>query len=203
MKKTLYLMRHGQTLFNERKKIQGFCDAPLTELGIKQAKIAGSYFQENNIQFDKAYSSTSERASDTLELVTKMDYIRLKGLKEWNFGTFEGESEDLNPVLPYGDFFAAYGGEREKDFQNRIVTTIESIMSQGEHEVIFAVSHGAACAQFARYWENTSKIGKISGLKNGCILKFEYENGAFSLVNFINHDFENATHTEAVKTVTT
>ncbi|HAC2553049.1 TPA_asm: histidine phosphatase family protein, partial [Listeria monocytogenes] len=24
MKKTLYLMRHGQTLFNQRKKIQGF-----------------------------------------------------------------------------------------------------------------------------------------------------------------------------------
>lgn len=40
MKKTLYLMRHGQTLFNARKKIQGWCDAPLTELGIKQAKIA-------------------------------------------------------------------------------------------------------------------------------------------------------------------
>ncbi|RAM11756.1 histidine phosphatase family protein, partial [Listeria ivanovii] len=28
MKKIVYLMRHGQTLFNERKKIQGFCDAP-------------------------------------------------------------------------------------------------------------------------------------------------------------------------------
>ncbi|MBC2254039.1 histidine phosphatase family protein [Listeria ivanovii] len=203
MKKIVYLMRHGQTLFNERKKIQGFCDAPLTELGIKQAKIAGSYFQENNIRFDKAYSSTSERASDTLELVTKMDYIRLKGLKEWNFGTFEGESEDLNPTLPYGDFFAAYGGEREKDFQNRIVSTMDSIMSQEQHEVIFAVSHGAACAQFARYWENTSKIGKIRGLKNGCILKFEYENGTFSLVNFINHDFENGAHIEAVKTATT
>lgn len=38
-------MRHGQTLFNQRKKIQGFCDAPLTELGVKQAKIAGSYFK--------------------------------------------------------------------------------------------------------------------------------------------------------------
>ncbi|ARM72881.1 phosphoglycerate mutase [Listeria monocytogenes] len=203
MKKIVYLMRHGQTLFNERKKIQGFCDAPLTELGIKQAKIAGSYFQENNIRFDNAYSSTSERASDTLELVTKMDYIRLKGLKEWNFGTFEGESEDLNPTLPYGDFFAAYGGEREKDFQNRIVSTMERIMSQEQHEVILAVSHGAACAQFARYWENTSKIGKISGLKNGCILKFEYENGTFNLVNFINYDFENGAHIEAVKTATT
>ena len=40
MKKTLYLMRHGQTLFNLQHKIQGWCDSPLTELGIKQAKVA-------------------------------------------------------------------------------------------------------------------------------------------------------------------
>ena len=36
--KTLYLMRHGQTLFNLQHKIQGWCDAPLTEIGIKQAE---------------------------------------------------------------------------------------------------------------------------------------------------------------------
>ena len=39
MKKTLYLMRHGQTLFNVRRKVQGWCDAPLTKLGIGQAII--------------------------------------------------------------------------------------------------------------------------------------------------------------------
>ena len=31
--KTLYLMRHGQTLFNLQHKIQGWCDSPLTENG--------------------------------------------------------------------------------------------------------------------------------------------------------------------------
>lgn len=39
MKKILYLMRHGQTLFNLQHKIQGWCDAPLTPLGIKQAQM--------------------------------------------------------------------------------------------------------------------------------------------------------------------
>ena len=97
MKKTFYLMRHGQTLFNLRKKIQGACDSPLTELGIKQAQAAGEYFK--NIELDYAYSSTSERSSDTLELIigTDAQYTRMKGLKEMNFGIYEGESEDLNP----------------------------------------------------------------------------------------------------------
>ena len=102
MSKTLYLMRHGQTLFNKRHLIQGWCDSPLTDLGIYQAQIAGNYFKENGIHFDQAYSSTSERACDTLEIATngQVSYQRIKGLKEWNFGVFEGESEDLNPKHP-------------------------------------------------------------------------------------------------------
>ena len=83
MKKTLYLMRHGQTLFNLRKKIQGSCDSPLTDEGIRQAKIAKKYFENNEIIFDAAYSSTQERASDTLEIITenKVKSERLKGIK--------------------------------------------------------------------------------------------------------------------------
>lgn len=78
MKKVLYLMRHGQTLFNLQHKIQGWCDSPLTDLGIKQAQVASEYFKTNHIIFDHAYSSTSERACDTLEIVTdyQMPYTR-------------------------------------------------------------------------------------------------------------------------------
>ena len=54
MEKILYLMRHGQTLFNVRRKIQGVCDAPLTELGIQQAKRAAGYFADQRIEFDHA-----------------------------------------------------------------------------------------------------------------------------------------------------
>lgn len=80
MKKTLYLMRHGQTLFNLRRKIQGACDSPLTELGIEQAKIAGEYLKDTPLTH--AYCSTSERCSDTLEILTNnnIPYTRLKGL---------------------------------------------------------------------------------------------------------------------------
>lgn len=100
MKKTLYLMRHGQTLFNQQHKIQGRCDSPLTELGIRQAKVASQYFKERNIVFD--HGSSSERACDTLKIVTdnQMPYTRLKGLKEWNFCAYEGKDEFLNPRCP-------------------------------------------------------------------------------------------------------
>ena len=163
-------MRHGQTLFNVRRKVQGWCDSPLTELGIRQAEIASKYFKEHNIIFDHAYSSTSERACDTLEIVTDMPYTRVKGLKEWNFGTFEGESEDLNPSLPYGNFFSNYVGEEEKAFQKRIADTCGEIMGD-ENEAVLIVSHGAACRQFMRYWQHTKSCG--SKRKTGELLYFK------------------------------
>lgn len=65
----LYLMRHGETLFNVEKRIQGWCDSPLTERGREQARAAGRYLRDRGVTFDHLYCSTSERASDTLELV--------------------------------------------------------------------------------------------------------------------------------------
>lgn len=190
MKKYLYLMRHGQTLFNVRRKIQGSCDSPLTREGIRQAIVAKEYFEENGITFDHAYSSTQERASDTLELITKMPYMRLKGLKEWDFGIFEGESEDLNPPADpirksYGEFFVQYHGESDLDVQSRVNSTLTEIMEKEDHQNVLAVSHGGVCFMFGRRWTD-SALGKFS---NCCILKFEYEDGKFEFIEIINHQF--------------
>lgn len=136
MAKTLYLMRHGQTLFNQLHKIQGWCDSPLTELGIYQAQIAKKYFEEHGITFDHAYSSTSERCCDTLEIVTNMPYKRTKGLKEVYYGKLEGESEELNKHLKPKDvetFYLQFGGESSNTTQKRMVDILTEIMEKEDH----------------------------------------------------------------------
>ena len=81
--KKIYLMRHGETLFNTMDVNQGQCDSPLTENGIRQAKAAKAWFDAHNVHFDEVYSSTSERACDTAEIVSGgMPYTRRKDLKE-------------------------------------------------------------------------------------------------------------------------
>ena len=55
--KHLYMMRHGQTLFNVRKRIQGSCDSPLTELGIKQAEAARELIKD--IAFVRRFLGTN------------------------------------------------------------------------------------------------------------------------------------------------
>ena len=39
----LYLMRHGETLFNTQKRVQGWCDSPLTENeSVRQNKLSST-----------------------------------------------------------------------------------------------------------------------------------------------------------------
>lgn len=191
MKKIFYIMRHGQTLFNVRRKIQGFSDSPLTELGIMQAKIASDYL--SGVTFDHAYSSTSERCCDTLEIVTgnSMPYTRLKGLKEMNFGTFEGESEDLNPKdkVVFGTFFVAYGGESRDEVRERMVKTCTEIMEKDDHNVVLAVSHAGACLHFLSHWQDTTEERK-KGWPNCTIFKYEYEDKVFRLLEIFRPELK-------------
>ncbi|WP_088815371.1 MULTISPECIES: histidine phosphatase family protein [Listeria] len=187
--KTVYLMRHGQTLFNAQHKIQGFCDSPLTPIGIKQAKIARTHIERNNIILDEAYSSTSERACDTLELLTDIPYKRVKGLREWNFGTYEGEGEHLNPPLPYQDFFIQFGGESQIEVEERITKTITDITKNSRESNILIVSHGAAIANFYRHWEHTSPVKKKAKIQNCSLFKYQYHQNQFILEEIIEHDF--------------
>lgn len=184
-------MRHGQTRFNQLKKIQGACDSPLTDVGIAQAKLAQEYFTQNGIRFDAAYVSTQERAIDTLEIVTAQPYTRLKALKEWDFGRFEGESEALNPKISndsphYGDYFANYGGESFDAVQIRMNAALHEIMTQDDHQAVLAVSHGGACYSF--YLTRNTREELTGSFSNCCILKYEYEDGVFTFIELINHD---------------
>lgn len=160
--KTLYLMRHGETRFNQLHRIQGASDSPLTELGINQAKQARVFISD--VSFDHAYSSTQERASDTLEIVTEgqIPYTRLKGLKEYDFGVFEGQSEQLNPKITgnngYGDFFVQFGGESADQVAERMNQTITEIMNRPDHQQVLIVSHGGAIFSFARLQFDATKI---------------------------------------------
>lgn len=185
-------MRHGQTQFNAKNIIQGACDSPLTELGIKQAKIAKEYFKNNNVNFTNAYSSTQERASDTLEIITDMPYTRLKGIKEMHFGRFDGESETFHPPKLteggiFGEFYATVGGEGEIELRKRMVKTLTEVMNNEGHETVLAVSHGIACYCFYSAFSNEP----LSSIPNCTIFKYEYENNVFKPLEIFRPDFKN------------
>lgn len=186
--KTLYLVRHGQTLFNEQKRIQGWCDAPLTDLGIRQAQAVGNYFEQAGIVFDHAYCSTAERASDTLEQITSQPYVRLKGLKEMNYGSLEGHPEYLaeNDPKKCETYYLQFHGESSLTVRERMIKTLKEIMEKEDHESVLVVSHGGAIFNFLKRID--ADLSYLNGgSTNGAIFVLDYENGTFFLKEIIRN----------------
>lgn len=190
MRKTLYLTRHGQTRFNVEGRTQGSSDSPLTPLGIEQAHKTRDYFEKHGITFDKVYSSTQERAVDTAEIMgNTTDIIRLKGLKEWDFGVFEAHPEHLKDgvfqkgKMSYEDDLIPFQGEGRQAVGERMEQALKQALAQDD-ETILAVTHGGAMWAFVL----TAMVDAIPKppFNNCCVMHFEYEDGNFYFIKLID-----------------
>lgn len=189
----IYLMRHGQTLFNQKEVAQGWCDSPLTALGVLQAQQAGAGLAD--VTFSAAYSSVSERALDTCTEVlaqnatsSELTPIIDEGLKEINFGTLEGES---NVALWSPDFmtrwaegFTEFGGETTQETTDRAMASLKAIAEANEGNVL-VTSHGitvmlvATAVDPAKAGEYLATSG--GGLGNCSVTIINYKDGEFTL----------------------
>lgn len=87
----LYLIRHGQTLWNSEGKIQGKTDIPLNETGLLQAELLAEAMERYPVT--AVYASPLKRAYQTAECVAGrqgLSVIAEEGLREVDFGFWEG-----------------------------------------------------------------------------------------------------------------
>lgn len=151
----VYIIRHGETIWNAAGKMQGNADIELNESGRKLAGELGRKLEE--VHFDRIYSSPLIRAYETACLIRghrNIPIIRDARLREICFGTLEGThySEWMREDNPYRFFFsepARYtppeGGEaleqvcaRAKEFLQQVVEP-----AWATTERIMIVAHGA------------------------------------------------------------
>ena len=64
---TLYIVRHGETEWNKRRKVQGHADIPLNEYGKYLAEETAKGLKI--IRFDCAYTSPLKRAKQTAQII--------------------------------------------------------------------------------------------------------------------------------------
>lgn len=87
----LYIMRHGKTEWNKKKKLQGRTDIPLCHEGIEMAEKAREEYKD--VHLDICYCSPLIRARKTAEIVLggrDIPIIPDDRLKEMCFGEYEG-----------------------------------------------------------------------------------------------------------------
>lgn len=193
----LYIVRHGETLFNIRQRVQGWCDSPLTANGQYQAECAGCGLKD--IPFVHAYTSVSERAADTAEIILKGRDVPLtysKKLKEMNFGDLEGEKE--SPEFYHGilsdDGFASVHGESRYQAGRRALDAWTEI-AEKETGSVLVVTHGAVMMNGLWVWNRDVTMKAVdegNRPENCCVTLLNYENHAFTLEEFCSLAYREA-----------
>lgn len=80
-----------------------------------------------------------------------------------------------------------YGGESQEQLMQRMNDTMQAIMQEVNNDLpTLVVSHGGACRNFLRVWEDYAKVSPQRGMGNCTIYKFAYEDEKFILLEIIN-----------------
>lgn len=156
----LYVVRHGETVWNKLHKVQGSADIPLAENGISLAEKTGEALK--NVSFDLCITSPLARARKTAELILEKQKrevpVRVdERIQEINFGDLEGvvcftdDHEYLNDQMK--DFFEEpwkfkrpAHGEDIADILKRTKAFWEELIhdSMLQDKTILIASHGCA-----------------------------------------------------------
>ncbi len=138
-----YLVRHGQTDWNHKKRIQGHRNIPMNETGVQQMNELADRIVQEEIRFDKLISSTLERAKQSAEILAEKtgfqnDIIFDEDFIERSFGRLEGKI--WRPWFKPED--PRYGMETVKELCDRARRALDKY-TFSEDEKIMIVSHGA------------------------------------------------------------
>ncbi|MEG6565887.1 histidine phosphatase family protein [Thermoanaerobacterium saccharolyticum] len=152
MSTRLFIVRHGETLWNRQKKIQGVSDTELSDEGMKQAYLLSQRLKNEII--DVIFSSDLDRAYKTATFIAKnfnLDVIKLPELREISFGVWEGLTVD-EIEKSYKELYHTWktkpteatieGAETLKAVQDRILNATNKIVEQYKNKSILIVSHG-------------------------------------------------------------
>jgi probable phosphoglycerate mutase len=149
----IYLIRHAEAEGNLYRRIHGWYDGAVTDMGYRQIEALKQRFAD--IKIDAVYSSDLKRARETASAIyipKKLPLRQLKKLREVNMGIWEdrcwGEVEQFQPEqVSYLNFspdkWQIDGCENYFDSLNRIRQTIINIATQNKGKNVAVVSHGS------------------------------------------------------------
>jgi len=185
MDRILVLVRHGQSEWNLKNLFTGWRDVDLTDVGIAEAKTAGTRLKAKGLKFGIGFTSALKRAQRSLDIIlgelgqAGVPITRDQALNERDYGDLSGLNKD-DARRKWGEeqvhiwrrsyAVAPPGGESLRDTGARVwpyyLHTIQPHVLRGEGVLIAA--HGNSLRAL---------IMALEGLTGDEIVKRELETG--------------------------
>lgn len=190
----IIMVRHGFSIANETKRFAGHWDIDLTELGKKQAKMAGEYFKNHPV--DVIYSSDLLRAYHTATPIGEALGLPIRkdeGLREIRAGEWERISFD-DMAIRYPKEATVWvedigrsgcpGGETVKELSARVVATVRRIAEQHDGQTVCITTHATPIRAVTTEAAGipVEEMKNIPWAANASLNIFEYENGRFKAI---------------------
>jgi phosphoserine phosphatase len=149
----VYLVRHGQTVWNAESRHQGYMDSALSPLGKAQAARLSRALAA--VPLAAVYSSPLSWARDTALAVAAphgLAVVTIDDLREIGLGAWEGLTE-VEITQRFGDVVARRrrdpervipsGGESLSQVQARALRAMQAILGRHRDVTVAVVAHGA------------------------------------------------------------
>ncbi len=189
----LILVRHGETHWNEGKRIQG-CDSDieLNKTGLQQARKLAVFLENEPIA--TILASPLRRATSTAEAIASNHRLPVEidqGLKELNVGEMEGMSV-ANLRTTFSQFLLQWwqdggatqlpNGESLVELQRRAWDVIEHLLER--HKPNPKHNEGATVVVVSHYFTTLAIILKALDLPLDYFVKFKVDLAGVSILEF-------------------
>lgn len=173
----IYLIRHGETIFNAENRYQGSLDVPLSERG--RRKLRRADFCPTVV-----YTSPLRRTKETAAILfPQARQIAVSELREMSFGVFEGRSreelaeDEQHRIWLTTGFTGSCPGETETHPQfvrrtcNAFAALVDEALDKGEERLVIVAHGGTQMAVLSAYTSDPREFSQwLTGNGGGYVL---------------------------------
>lgn len=194
----IFIIRHGESVWNREQRVQGREDPGLSVAGRKQARAAAKRLKKEGIK--TVYSSDLKRAAQTAKIIagaSRAKLVLMPELEEMILGAWQGMTiDEVKKRFPKS--YAAWkkapskaripGWEGVPNFTARVRRVFRSIIGKGgaSHDVCIVAHWGVIAAYFSLVMKTDfDRFFKSVRIDNCSINKVSYKNGK-AIIQCIN-----------------
>jgi len=214
----IFLLRHGQTIFNQQDICQGWNDSPLTETGLYQPKCTG--YGLRKVEFIKAYSGDTGRQIETGKQflsanLKPVDIIPDMHFREMCYGKWQGGSYEnlLGPLFkmfgePYSGYTNLYKHMNDYEIAKQVCINDETGECEGpdkaylrfkegldnvvkenkDGNILISTSSAVISFVITNLFPDFNQGGLVD---NASVTILDYENGKWTLEDYNNTTYRN------------